>query len=229
MEESDRAISPLYENKDQDSNSESKYCEEEEVILDQWPPIKKEAESEDGQDAVKNTPPRTVVFEETDDAQKSDQHTPPREVVYEETVRTTPIKERVGPKNSDKTRAAQRTKSVKERLGTRQSDRFGRRHVLDRIQPVSDADHSDRGPSIRSRLGNTNLETREAQRKSRRVRDRASSHQSNQRGVNSKEFLDALCGQKVKIKVKIEEDPTDSEEEDQESSKSSKSKPKPRK
>ena len=146
-------------------------------------------------------------------------------MVYEETVRTTPVKERVGPKNSDKIRAAQKTKSVKERLGTRQSDRFGRRHVLDRIQPVSDADHSDRGPSIRSRLGKTNMETREAQRKSRKARDRASTRQSHPRGANSKEFLAALCGQKVKV----EENPTDSEDEDHESSISSKPKTKPRK
>ena len=70
-EESDRAISPLYEykeNNDRDSNSESKYCEEEEVVLNQWPTIKKEVKSEDDQEAVENTPPRTVVFEETDHA-----------------------------------------------------------------------------------------------------------------------------------------------------------------
>ena len=77
------------------------------------------------------------------------------------------------------------------------------------------ADHSIQGPSIRSRLGKTNLETREAQQKTRKARALASSRQSHPREAKSKEFLAALCGQKV------EDNSTDSEEEDRESSKSS--------
>ena len=51
----------------------------EEVVIDAWPPFIKE---EVDQDNVQQTPPRTVVFEET--------------------VRNTPVKQRVGLKNSEK-------------------------------------------------------------------------------------------------------------------------------
>ena len=132
--------------------------------------------------------------------------------------------------------------SAKDRLGTKSSnpragpsnpgtsgtvhDRLGRRHVLDRINPIPDADHSNHLefdlPPIRSRLGNTNLMPREAQRKSRKARDQASSCQSYPRDAKSKEFLAALCGRRVNTGKRQ----TESEEEDDESSKTYKPKPK---
>ena len=141
-EDSDRAISPLYE--DSDRPSSSFY---EEVVIDEWPQVKEEVNQES--------------------VQENDQQTPPRSFVFEETVRTTPVKERVGLKNSEK-REAQKTKSAKDRLGTKLSDftsrnqepdnhvsihdrlRERQRNVLDRIQPVPGEDHSSQSTSIRS-------------------------------------------------------------------------------
>ena len=192
------------ENDEGDSNPEPEYCEEMEVVLDQWPPIKGEAESaECDEAAAENTPPRKVVLEGSNHVQEDDQHSPPRRVVYEETVRTTPVKDRVG---QGKDKEDQRTKSAKERLGTRPLDKDGRKHVLDRIQSVPIEGHSDQGQVLRSRNGNP----REAHRRSRSERDRTSTRQGRPRGANSKEFLAALCGKEIKTEVNR----TDSEDED---------------
>ena len=97
---------------------------------------------------------------------------------------------------------------------------------MDRIRSEPESERFDWGRLDRTRSVKTNvmprcgLRPREVVRKSRNERDRESTCQDRPRGADSKEFLAALCGQKIKV----EENPTDSEDEDQESFKSKSSK-----
>ena len=216
VDESNRAISPLYE--DSERPPSALY---EEVVIDEWPPIKEEVDQESDQENVQQTPPRRVVFEET--------------------VRTTPFKQRVGLKNSEK-RVAQKTKSAKERLGTKPSnfrpknqeqdnhvsafDRLGERrgNVFDRIQPIPGEDLPSQGSTfIRQRIGKTNTEQREAKRKTRNARDQASFCQvypreaKGSRMSKSEHKNNQIDGY---IFQNQEEDTTDSEEDTYKSSKS---------
>ena len=202
--DSDRAISPLYEDL------------YEEVVIDAWPPFIKE---EVDQENVQQTPPRTVVFEET--------------------IRNTPVKQRVGLKNSEK-REAQKTKPAKDRLGTKPSDfkpknqepentvpiheRLGERRgdTCDRIQPAPrEVPSNQQSTPVKLRLGKTNLEKREAQRKSRKTRDQASSRQRLPREAKSNQKSESKCNQiGGYIFHTREEETTDTEEEIPKSSKS---------
>ena len=115
--ESERAISPLYEE-----------CYEE-VVLDEWPPeVKEEVVEEE--------------VEEEEVVQDDAQQTPPRTVIFEETIRNTPVQERVGLKNSEK-REAQRTKPAKERLGTKPSDFRPAHDGLGKQVPRTNVSHKD--------------------------------------------------------------------------------------
>ena len=122
----------------------------------------------------------------------------------------------------------QRTKLAKERLGKRQPDKDGRPNVYDRIRTPPKATNLDQtqavSQSISPRMTSAIMrETRVALRKSRTEKDRQSTRQDRQRAnSNSKEFLAALCVQKIKE----EEESMESEDEDKETSKSKSSKPK---
>ena len=124
----------------------------------------------------------------------------------------------------------QRTKSAKERLGKRQPDKDRRPNVYDRIRTPPRATNLDQTQAVSQSISprTTSAIMREncvTLRKSRTERDRQSTRQDRQRAnSNSKEFLAALCGQKIKE----EEESTESEDEDKDkkTSKPKSSKPK---
>ena len=158
-------ISPLYkeENRESEIEIDYLYVMREGIILDQYPEVKKEPASGEeiaGDDEV-----------ELDQWPSSGEHTPPRSFIFEENVRNTPVKQRVGPTNDEIKREKQKTMSAKDRLGSRNSgqihNRLERKHVLNRIKPISDADHFDQREFDQSRIGRTNRMPREVQRRSK--------------------------------------------------------------
>ena len=128
-----------------------------------------------------------------------------------------PAKERLGTKPSDfrpKNLELEKHDSVKDRLGER------RGNIFDRIQPIPGEDTTNKpSTSVKLRIGPTNTEKREAQRKSRKTRDLASTRQRFPR--EAKDSQTTKCNQiGGYIFHTREEDTTDSEEETYKASKS---------
>ena len=178
--------------------------------------------------ATTNSSTKLTTVQES--GQEDVQQTPPRRVVFKETVRNTPVKQRVGPTNSEK-RKAQRTKSAKNRLGTKPSDFRPRSLDVERLEqqvPVRDRlgercvstgqDSANKlSTSVKQRIGPTNSEKRKAQRKSWKTRDLASNRQRFPRQAKESQ---TKCNQIDSFYFPYREEDTDSEEENYKASKS---------